>query len=88
MQTDTKKCIKRMRDRFERWELSHLRELAASLHAQLEDATKRADEAERCAEFWARHASELQSQLFSEQPDAIVSLTIDGALHVQQGGAA
>lgn len=88
MQTETKKCIKRMRSRLERWELTHLRELAANLHAQLEEATERAERAEADAEFWARHASELQSQLFTEQPDAIVGLTMDGALHVQQGGAA
>lgn len=46
---DAKKCIKRIRSRLERWELTHLRELAASLHEQLEEAKQRLNWAEQCA---------------------------------------
>lgn len=88
MQTDTKKHIQRIRSRLERWELTHLRALAASLHNQLEEANARADSAEQSAEFWQRHANDLQAQLFEEQPGTTIGLTQDGALHVMQGGAA
>ena len=44
--SDAKKSIKRIRSRLERWELTHLRELAATLHQQLEQALERAERAE------------------------------------------
>lgn len=46
---DAKKCIKRIRSRLERWELTHLRELAASLHEQLEQTRQQLAYAEQCA---------------------------------------
>ncbi len=49
---DTKKCIKRIRSRLERWELTHLRELAASLHEQLQHAEMTAIDAERRADMF------------------------------------
>lgn len=49
-QDDPRKCIKRLRARFERWELTHLRELAASLHERLEEAERRAEWAEQLNE--------------------------------------
>ena len=55
-QDDPRKCIKRLRARFERWELTHLRELAASLHERLEEAERRAEEAERYSAWAERRA--------------------------------
>lgn len=86
MQTETKKCIKRLRSRFERWELTHLRELAASLHTQLEEAQERAERAEAAAEFWQRDCRTLEDEL--RATGARIGLTQDGALLVLQGGAA
>lgn len=86
MQADTKKCIERMRSRLERWELSHLRELAASLHTQLEEAQERAEHAEASAEFWQHDCFELEAEL--RATGATIGMTVDGALHVMQGGAA
>lgn len=64
-QDDPRKCIKRLRARFERWELTHLRELAASLHERLEEAERRAEEAERRA-GWAERRADIAEQLNSE----------------------
>lgn len=83
-----KKCIQRIKSRLERWELSHLRELAAQLHEKLEEAEQRAAYAESDAAFWSRHAQDLMAQLHEEQPDARVCLSMDGTLSVQSGVAA
>jgi len=61
-QDDPRKCIKRLRARFERWELTHLRELAASLHDRLEEAERRADIAESDAR-WAERRADIAEQL-------------------------
>lgn len=53
---DARRCIKRLRSRFERWELTHLRELAASLHEQLQDAEQRTTDAEQSAAYADRRA--------------------------------
>ncbi len=85
---EAKQCIKRLRRRFERWELTHLRELAASLHSQLEEAQARADSAERNAEIWWRHAQDLQEELLTDKPEVAIGLSRDGSLHVLGGSAA
>lgn len=91
MDTDTKKCIKRLRSRLERWELTHLRELAARLADELDEMTARAEVAESAADMWARDAQQahdLLNEWASEQPNTSIGLTMDGNLHVLQGGAA
>ena len=87
-QTPDRRCITKLRKRFERWELTHLRELASTLHQQLEEATARAHEAEQALAFWHQHAQDLRGELMSERPGTAIGLTQDGALHVLQGGAA
>jgi hypothetical protein len=61
-QDDPRKCIKRLRARFERWELTHLRELAASLHERLAEAERRADIAESDAR-WSERRADIAEQL-------------------------
>lgn len=60
---DAKKCIKRIRSRLERWELTHLRELAASLHQQLEAAEQRASMAKYQADMYQDMFTGLQDEL-------------------------
>lgn len=84
---EARKCITQLRRRFERWELTHLRELAASLHTQLEEAQARADSAERNAETWWRHAQDLQEELWTDKPEVTIGLSQDGGLHVLRGSA-
>ena len=93
MSAENVACIKRVRRRLERWELTHLRELAASLHAQLEEMTVRVELAESAADgYWrdAEHNRELLHEWVQKHPGRwIVALTRDGQVHVvQEGGAA
>lgn len=71
-QDNPRKCIKRLRARFERWELAHLRELAASLHERLEEAERRADIAESDAR-WAERRADIAEQLNEELQDDLHS---------------
>lgn len=97
-QDDPRKCIKRLRARFERWELTHLRELAASLHERLEEAELRAEEAERRAdnaESLARWSEQLNEDLekelrrHGERNGLQIGLTQQGELILlPKGGAA
>jgi hypothetical protein len=87
MQAETKQCIKRMRSRLERWELSHLRELAAILHTQLEECQARAEAAEAMAELWQQDFEMAMREVREVKPDAAIALTMDGAMHIVQGGA-
>lgn len=73
---DAKKCIKRIRSRLERWELTHLRELAASLHQQLEDAEQRASIAEHQADMFQDMCMGLQEEL--QRAGKQLGLTMDG----------
>lgn len=82
---DTAKTIKALRKRLERWELEHLRQLAASLADRLEAAEQRIEalevEAARAwdtAEAWREDAQRLVEEL--EAAGATVGLTQDGAL--------
>lgn len=97
-QDDPRKCIKRLRARFERWELTHLRELAASLHERLEEAERRAEEAERQA-AWSDRRADIAEQLNEEIEEDLrshgehnvprIGLTQQGDLIIlPKGGAA
>lgn len=84
-QSEGQQCVKQLRRRLDRWELPHLRELAARLHAELEEMTARAERAERDADYWHDQAQELIGTL----PEGIsIGMTVDGNLQVLQGGAA
>lgn len=76
----TNRDIKNIRSRLERWELAHLRALAASLHEQLKAAETRATEAESWANTWWRNAETLQEELLqlAEESGAHIGLTQQG----------
>lgn len=81
------RTIQTLRRRLERWELDHLRTLAAELSDRLDRAQ---DEAERAkeerdrawesAESWQRHAENLQQELWAAGGE--IGLTQDGVLLV------
>lgn len=84
---DTAKTIKALRKRLERWELEHLRQLAASLADRLEAAEQRIEalelEAARAwdtADAWREDAQRLVEEL--EAAGATVGMTQGGALVV------
>lgn len=82
---DAKKCIKRIRARLDRWELTHLRELAASLHEQLEQARQQLEYAEQCAIDADRRADmvlDMQNEMEAElrQCGKARGITQDGQL--------
>lgn len=86
-----RQCIKQLRRRLDRWELPHLRELAARLANDLEEMTERAERAESEASMaWrdAEQARDLLNELTNEQPGLSIGMTVDGSLHLLQGGAA
>lgn len=88
-------CIKRLRSRLNRWELPHLRQLAADLHEKLEAAEQRALYYEQCADA-AEHRADMFQDLLHEVQEAAegcgrpitIGLTVDGAMGVLEGGAA
>lgn len=89
--SEGQQCIKRLRHRLDRWELPHLRELAARLATELEEMTERAERAESEASMaWrdAEQAHELLREWANEQPGTSIGMTVDGTMHVLQGGAA
>lgn len=89
--SEGQQCIKQLRRRLDRWELPHLRELASRLATELEEMTERAERAESEADMWARDAQQshdLLNEWVNEQPSLSLGLTIDGSVHVLQGGAA
>lgn len=61
--TEAKRCIKRLRSRFERWELTHLRDLAANLHEQLQEAEQRANDADRRADMFMDMNHSMEEEL-------------------------
>lgn len=84
---DTANTIKTLRRRLERWELEHLRQLAASLAERLEAAEQRIEalqvEVSRAwdtADAWREDAQRLVEEL--EAAGAAVGLTQGGALVV------
>jgi len=72
MSAATTPNVKAIHARQERWELAHLRALAASLYSQLESAQCRANDAESWAKNWIEHAALLQKELLqvAEQSSA------------------
>lgn len=67
-----------LRRRLEKWELEHLRRLAAELQERLERAEEEASRAWESAEFWQRNAMDLQEALLEE--DFTIGLTQGGEL--------
>lgn len=67
--------------RLERWELAHLRSLAAQQAEQIEALERRCAWAEDCAERWRDDALELHSGL-SDASGGVPGLTMDGRLVV------
>ena len=94
--TDTHRAaISAMRKRLARWELDHLRQVAADTEQKLEDARERIDALERevsnawrCAESWQEDAERLVQDL--QEAGKTIGLTQGGQLVVveEQGGAA
>lgn len=75
-----------IRRRLERWELKHLRVLAAELKERLEEAESRAMQLERAAESWREDALALADE---RQAQGLgVGLTQSGHLVAMAGGAA
>lgn len=79
------RTISTLRRRLEKWELEHLRKLAAELHERIEiaeEAKRRAeDEASRAwesAEFWRENAFELQEELMND--GYTIGLTKEGQM--------
>ena len=59
------KTIQAIRRRLEKWELEHLRALAAELQERLERAEAEAAEAWASADFWQRNGMQLQEDLMN-----------------------
>ena len=74
--------------RLERWELEHLRAMAAAQAEQIETLQRQLAYAEDLADSWRRDALDLQEEL-AERIGGAPGLTIGGRLVVvQQQGAA
>jgi hypothetical protein len=71
--------------KLDRWELEHLRLLAAQQAEQIEELQRRLAWAEDCAERWRDDALDLQAQL-ADSVGGVPGLTRDGQL-VVVGGA-
>lgn len=81
-------ATKRLQNRFEKWELQHLRTLAADLAAQVDDLEARLSHEQRSAEFWSESHFELQQHLDNDTEDArSIGLTQSGELLVVRTGA-
>jgi hypothetical protein len=65
--------------RFERWELEHLRVLAADLAARLEETERRLAGAEDRADFWHDQAIEMHNQA-ADDAGGMPGLTMGGQL--------
>jgi hypothetical protein len=84
MATDS--TLRSLQRRLERWELNHLRQLAAELHERLERAEDEARRAWESAEFWRENAMQLQEELMDE--GATIGLTKEGQLVVVKDDSA
>lgn len=74
------RTIESLRRRLEKWELVHLRALAADLSERLERAENEMNYANDIAEFWRENAMELQRSLYDE--GMTVGITKDGQIGV------
>ena len=72
--------------RLERWELDHLRALAAAQAEQIETLQRQLSYAEDLADSWRRDALDVQEDLAARHGGA-PGLTIDGRLVIVQGAA-
>lgn len=82
-------AIKRLRARLNHWELQHLRELAASLHEQLEEALSCAFSAEHRADMWQDVAQQLQDEIANSSREPVkLGLTMQGDLVLMHGSTA
>lgn len=74
--------------RFERWELTHLRQHCAELADKVEDLQRRLTYAEDCAESWRRDHDSLLEHLDNYTEDGrCIGLTQTGELLVVRTGA-
>ena len=68
--------IATLRRRIEKWELDHLRALAAELHEQLAQRERELDRANELLEFWQQTAQNLQEDMHDS--GAVVGMTVNG----------
>ncbi len=79
----------RIQRRLDRWELAHLRSLAANLAERIDELEHRLIAAEDSAEFWRESHHRLEDHLLDETEDArCIGLTHEGNLLVVRTGAA
>lgn len=74
----TEPSISAIRRRLEKWELEHLRRLAAELQERLERAEDEARRAWDSAEFWQQNAMQLQEELLDT--GLTIGMTKDGQM--------
>jgi len=78
----------RIQARLERWELDHLRELAAEQAQRIDELQRQLAQAEDAADYWSRAHHDLAEHLASDTDDArTVGLTPAGDLLVVRTGA-
>lgn len=63
MQTPRQRQLAQIQRKLDRWELEHLRELAAQQCEQIEDLQRRLADAEASLDFWHGHALDLGNTL-------------------------
>lgn len=82
--TTTNRNLQALKRKLESMELEHLRQHALELHEQLERAEAEAAQATESAEFWQRHAMQLQEALHDEEfaTHRSVGITRSGELMV------
>lgn len=79
----------RIQNRLERWELEHLRKLAAEQADRIDDLQRQLASAENAADFWAQAHHELANHLADDTEDArAIGLTAGGDLLVVRTGGA
>lgn len=79
----------RIQARLERWELDHLRAVAAEQAQRIDELQRQLAQAEDAADFWARAHHDLADHLAHDTEDArAVGLTAGGELLVVRTGAA
>ncbi len=82
-------ATRRLQNRFEKWELQHLRALAAQLEARVDCLEADLQREQQVADFWRESHFELQQHLEDGTEDArSIGLTQSGELLVVRTGAA
>lgn len=72
------RTLEALRRRLEKWELEHLRALAAELRERLDRAEDDASRAWESADYWQRNATDLQLELMEN--DFTIGLTKSGEI--------